>query len=273
MNKLVRRVEDERGHHYEKVSDGKWLAGVTSVTGLLPKDWMPAWGALEAVSALGYYREGTDAEKKNLEDQLALIQGCDADTYYKILHEAKSAFRKKSDKAKDIGTEGHEWLERYVLAKISKKPTPSIISAPEKLRPMIKAFVDWEQDKVKEWFASEALVAHIGFEYAGTLDGLALTNEGLTIIDFKFADNTSKSWKLQTAAYAKAFEPFGVEIKDRIIFQMPKSQFKLKWDRGYKKVANKVKAITLPQDELEFDFKTFIHLREVYRWTNYNEKN
>ena len=99
---MMSKVEFAKdGHTYKRLSDGKLLAGVSSVSSIIPKDWLSAWGAKEAVKFLGYSDYPEDTEKA--EEMLATIQLLKADEksgivekYLAILKEAMGASFRKS---------------------------------------------------------------------------------------------------------------------------------------------------------------------------------
>ena len=123
MNK-VKFIDEKNQHRYETL-DGVWLQGVSEVSSIIPKDWLSAWGAKEAVKFLGYsdYKEDTE----RAEEMLATIQCLRTDEesgvvekYLAILKEAKGASFRKSKEALVDGTAGHLWLSQFVLAEIRR---------------------------------------------------------------------------------------------------------------------------------------------------------
>lgn len=180
---------------------------------------------------------------------------------------------RKSDKAKDIGTQAHEYLEKYIKAVMRNEKIPSIPKMGEFIEKGIREFIDMTKDW--EFVLSEARIGRpqMPYEYAGTLDCLAIIKGIPHIIDFKFADNVSETWKLQTSAYAKPFEDYGINIQERIVFRFPKSEWIKKWDtkkRAYKKIQNKLEIIKYNSGDLDFDFETFCHFRQTAKWINSN---
>ena len=59
-------IYTEDGHTYQLKETGEWLQGVSSVSSIIPKDWLSAWGAKEAVKSLGYsdYEGDTELAKE-----------------------------------------------------------------------------------------------------------------------------------------------------------------------------------------------------------------
>ena len=270
---MLKKVEfEEDGHTYKRVSDGKWLQGVSEVSSIIPKDWLSAWGAKEAVKFLGYSDYPEDTERA--EDILKLIKDIDLLHYQSLLKDAKGASFRKSKEALIDGKRGHEWLETYVKAKIREQELPIIPE--DNLKRPCEQFVEWAEKEIDYWILSEARVAYPDKEYAGTLDALAMMKSGkLAIVDFKFASHISEDYYLQTAGYQHTFDPYEIPIEQRIIVRLPKTLEKDEWDkkeRKYKKVPNniEIKIVDTPYD---FDRDTFLHMLPVKKWINYLTKN
>jgi len=259
---------DTEKHIYTRKSDGTWLQGVSTVSSIIPKDWLSAWGAKEAVKALGFsdYVGDTELAAEIWEE----IKNCKSvEEYQAILKEAKGASRRKSKDALVDGNEGHAWLEKYVKAKIRDEELP-VIPEGTLQRPLTQ-FVEWEKESVEYWILSEAMVASPEQGYAGTLDGLAMMKTGrLALIDFKFASHISEDYYLQTAGYENCFEKYGIMIDDRIIVRLPKTITMDEWDdkeRKYRKVENSIE-IELVDTIYEEDKNVFLHMLPVKHWIN-----
>ena len=194
------KVERDSKHIYRDPETGDMYQGVSTVSSIVPKDWLSAWGAKEAVKALGYsdYEGDTQVAK----EILAKIKSFETpEQLISLLKESKGAAFRKSKQAMIDGKAGHDWLEQYVKSKCQDTPTPPM---PEGLleRP-IKQFLEWEKENIDSWIASEAFVVYPEKRYAGQLDAIGVLKTGeLCIIDFKFASNISEDYYLQTAGYA-----------------------------------------------------------------------
>lgn len=263
---------DPKKHIYVNNETGEWLQGVSTVSSIVPKDWLAAWGAKEAVKALGFSDYTNDTQLA--EEMWEKIKNCrDVKQYQNLLKEAKSAGRRKSKQAMVDGTAGHEWLESHVKAQLGIAPKPE---SPTGLlvRP-IHQFLAWEDAEVDFWCASEARVANLEKDYAGTLDGIAVMKTGeLALIDFKFANFIGEDYYLQTAGYAAAFEPYDIKFDARIIVRLPKTLEKDEWDAKnyqYFKVENKIEIHRVPT-MYEVDRDTFFHCLPVKGWINYVTK-
>ena len=282
MMKQVKRIDNGRNHGYARVSDNKKLAGVTEVSSAAgykeAKGWMPAWGGKEAVKCLGYFErfvgETHEEELKKAADMLKDFSRMNLEDYLALLHEAKSGHSRKSDKAKETGTDGHEWLETWVKARIRGKVEPELPEANEFVIDGLKEFMLWANSEIKEFILSEARVALPAepYEYAGTMDVLAIMKDDKpAVLDFKFADNKSISWPLQLVAYAETFRPYNINVSERYALRFPKSEFLKEWDKEkamYKKIPNKFEVIRYNPEYNDFDFKTFMHYRAADRWVN-----
>jgi hypothetical protein len=260
--------EERRDSRYEDAESGEWYQGVSKVSSVIPKDWMPAWGGKEAVKALGYSDyEGDTALALEV---MQRIRACETpEQYISILKEAKGAHARKSKTALVDGKEGHAWLEGYVKARIDGKESPALPLGP--LRRPAEQFVAWEQENVAYWILSEARVCNREKKYAGTLDAMAMMKTGrLALIDFKFAAHISEDHYLQTAGYLACFEPYGIDIPDRIIIRLPKTETREEWNPKtykYSVVPNDIEVEIVDTDYFT-DRETFYHCLPVKRWIN-----
>lgn len=242
-------IYNELNHTYIRKSDGKLLAGVSSVSDFASNSQkvnaLMNWAVKESLSVM---REGFDSVKTK--EDLALL-----------LEKARTAHSKKSTEAKETGTDVHALIEMIIKGK-------PLLEEEENLR-AIKQFRAWEKLIKVSWEASELLVGDTeDLECAGRLDALATINGKLTLIDFKVANALYPSYYLQTAGYGLLLEKMGVQIVDRLILRLPKTEKRKVWIvDGYKMVDNNLEAVRVPTD-YEFDKKTFRYARELSRWFN-----
>ena len=269
---MTTKVGRDSKHIYRNNETGDMLQGVSTVSSIVPKDWLAAWGAKEAVKALGY-SDYTDYEIA--QEVWQKIKDCkDVKDYVLILKEAKGASTRKSKKAMVDGTQGHLWLEDSVASRINDTmPTPKLPS--DTLERPISQFLEWEQANIDYWIASEAIVCRPDKMYAGQLDAIAMLKTGeLALIDFKFASNISEEYYLQTAGYAACFEPYGIKFDKRIIIRLPKTLEKEEWDAKkfkYYKVPNNIEVKVVPTN-YEQDVETFYSALVVKKWINFATK-
>lgn len=268
----------EHPHEYTRIDNGKLLAGVSSISELAKTKesggFLAQWKVNEAIE---YIKEHSLCGKKEVRDIFGNYI-CDIVEYYVkegTLKEAKYAHKVKGKEATDIGTRIHEILEEYVNAKINKidyvlgtgmdKPIVDLFE---------EDFINWETTNNVQWLASELLVGDLENDVAGRLDGLAMVNGKLTIVDFKAANNIPSNYFLQLSGYALCLETMGIKVEDRIIIRLPKTEKRKVWIeeiKQYKMVDNKIEFIT-PKTDWEFDKECFIHARQLYKWLNYSNK-
>jgi hypothetical protein len=268
MMSKVRFIDDKNQHHYEEIKTGLRLQGVSTVSSIIPKDWLSAWGAKEAVKALGYSDyEGDTALAKEIMEKIIALET--PEEFIAMLKEAKGASGRKSKTALVDGKAGHSWLETYVKAKIRGTELPEVPTGT--LERPINQFLEWEKENIKQWVLSEARVAYPEKGYAGTLDAMSITRaDKLAVVDFKFASHISEDYYLQTAGYAATFEPYGIKIDERIIIRLPKTLTIEEYDQvehKYKMIENNIEVLTVPTS-YELDRDTFYHCLPVKSWIN-----
>ena len=81
-------------HQYIRPDDTELeMMGTTTISGMLPKEWMAAWAGKEAVKALGYFDkiDGEDnaPEKQVLMEKLAEISKLTPAQFYSLLKDSK----------------------------------------------------------------------------------------------------------------------------------------------------------------------------------------
>lgn len=275
---MMKEVDyNDDGHVYTRVSDGKFLAGVSTISSIFPKPWLSAWGAKEVAKYLGF----SDYKEECLENStkmLERIKGLEVKDYQKLIVEAKGAASRKSKDALIDGTLGHEILESIVKYRMGKGSLDKyyLLKEGEPLKRAIDMFLEWETKNVEKWVLSEARVADAEtYEFAGTLDAMAILRDGrLAIIDFKFASHIGEDYYLQTAGYQLTFELKGIKVDTRIILRFPKTDTMDVYDkvtRSYSKVENTIEAREVPTP-YEFDRDTFIAARQIARYINFIQK-
>lgn len=269
------KIDRDSKHIYRNSETGDMLQGVTTVSSIIPKDWLAAWGAKEAVKFLGYSDYVDDNARKYLTDIWEKIKSFKTvQEYHELLKESKGASSRKSKKALVDGTSGHKWLEDYVQAKITAKELPSIPVNTSLERP-IKQFLEWENKEVAYWIASEALVNRLDKRYAGQLDAIYMSKFGkLCLCDFKFASNISEEYYLQTAGYRACFEPYDITFDERVIIRLPKTLEREEWNTAefkYEKVPNNIEVKVVPTPYIG-DREAFFAALIVKGWINYAVK-
>lgn len=238
-NNKVELKFDEATHTY--TVDGKVVFGVTSIVGVLDKPALIYWGINKAIEFIqAAIKPGFVADEINLPP---------------ILEGAKTAHRKLSREAADIGTAVHKYLEDYLKAGIAKETLPPLPVNPL-IRKAVIAFLDWSKENNVKFIASERKIYSKKHEYAGTLDALAYVGDKLCVIDFKTSNGIYDDYWLQCAAYAEAVEEEdGDKVSDCYILRIPKdgSEF------AYEKMSD------FGDNYREVCFKSFIGCLENYK--------
>jgi hypothetical protein len=262
-------IYNDFDHSYKRARDGKLLAGVSTVSSLA-KDknsdgFLAQWKVNECIEYIK-----ANSKKVSLEGSPDFFY----EVYDETLKDSKYAHKEKGKEATDIGTEFHNYLERYVKSRINHYQFADPIKN-ESLKEAFKTFQKWETENNVEWVASELLVGDAEkLELAGRLDALAIVNGVLTIIDFKVANTVTPNYYIQLAGYKVCLSAMGIEVKDSLIIRLPKSKKKKVWveaTRKYSMVDNIIEFITPPTNP-EWDKEVFIKIREIYKWINYYYK-
>ena len=266
---MATKVSRDTKHIYRHSETGDMYQGVSTVSSIIPKDWLAAWGAKEAVKFLGYSDYPNDT--KRAEEIIEKIKQLTPEQLIEFLKEAKGASSRKSKQAMVDGKKGHIWLESYVQAKITAKEPPLLpINTP--LERPLSQFLEWEIKEVDYWIASEAIVTRPDKRYGGQLDMIYMSKSGkLCIGDFKFASHIDQEYYLQTAGYAACFEPYGITFDDRVIIRLPKTLEREEWDTKefkYYKVPNNIEVRIVPTPYIG-DREAFFASLIVKSWINY----
>lgn len=187
---------DEKNHRY--TLDDKPLTGVTTILGVIAKPALIQWSANQSCQ---YVKE----HLKNLED------------LDKVLAEAKNAHRKKKEKAGDLGTLAHEWIEAHIKGQNPPDPEPNV-------KKMTDNFLKWESEVKPKYLESELRVYSRKYWYAGTLDLMLEIDGEVYLGDIKTSSGIYNEHFWQTSAYQIAVQEMGKypEIKGHIIINLKK---------------------------------------------------
>lgn len=175
---------DEAKHLYTK--DGIKVDGTTGALGVINKPALIPWAVSEAIK---FIEANIKAGKSYDEIQLKAI-----------LDGAKSAHRKKSETAADMGKIVHDWIKEYIKGNNPSKPVN------ESCKNAVNKFLEWEKDHNVEFIQSEKQVYSVVYNYAGTLDFIAKVDGKVMIGDFKTSKGIYDEMWLQVAAYQQAYQ-------------------------------------------------------------------
>jgi len=190
----------------------------------------------------------------------------------------KSVFasQEAKEKAADLGTAIHDWIEQYIKAKISRKPIPDM---PEDRSIIIgvNSFLEWESAHKVQFKWAEKLLYSKKYGYVGKADFAAKVDGKLCLCDNKTGNGLYEGVWVQTAAYQKADEEeSGVKYEGRWAIRISKEtekeyyarmelKNKIKTFLGKKPVEVKpyeifeAKFLDETADTLKEDFTEFLH--------------
>jgi hypothetical protein len=135
--------------------------------------------------------------------------------------EAKSAHRKTSTEAMDVGSAVHAWIEGYYTGMLAEKDGGYPMPDGELVQP-IKAFLAWDaENKVVPLAVEERIWSSARF--AGTLDLYAGVKGVPTLLDFKSSTGHWPENVMQLGAYDLAFrERTGNKVDRYMVVRLDK---------------------------------------------------
>ncbi len=231
---------DDASHIYS-VND-KVIYGVTSIVNIINKPALTYWAA----------NKGAEVFLENMKAGVAL----DEIQIKQMADMIKTAHTQTKNKAADIGTMIHLWLEGFLKAGIAKKPLPKKPINPE-MKNAVNSFLEWTKKNKVKFTETERKVYSQKYKYAGTCDAIATINGKPTIIDFKTSNAVYPESFLQTVAYQAAIEEeTNKKFTHNLILRLSKE--------------NHQKGIE-PFEVLETtnhreNFKTFLACKKIYEW-------
>lgn len=168
--------------------DGKKMTGVTTILGILAKPALISWASKMACE---YVRENL----KSL-DELETV-----------LEKAKNAHAQKRDKAADIGTLAHSFVETYIKTG-AYTPTENA-----QINGMVEKFIGWAKENKVKFIDSEKVVHSVKNFYGGKFDFLCEIDGKTYLGDYKTSSGIYFEMFLQCAGYQLALEEQEPETK------------------------------------------------------------
>lgn len=244
---LVVAEHTDEGHFYRHTPTDRLLASVTTKTGILDEEHLKAWAASEAIELL--------RRKWHL---------ITPDNRESIFDEAILAHKDIFEDAGDIGTRGHTVIERYLNTWIDSGEKPARITAfigenDPRLFAISRSAEAFCNGFSVEPISSELKVCSLKYNYAGTLDFLAMVKlpgtyrKRFALVDWKTSNTIRKpTYAMQTAAYWWALKEMTGLVPEVIII--------VRLDKGEAKY--EVMRVNNPKDAL----KAFNNLSPVQAW-------
>ena len=220
---VVITFDDER-HKFWR-DDGSPILSVTAATEVIDKSrTLIGWAVNEMANYL--IKNFSLDQIKTEQEKISMI----------LL--AKNSYREASQKAKDVGSEIHSWINKWIRG---EKPTmpedPLVLNG-------VNAFLRWIDEREVELLETEKVIYSKKYDYAGFLDAEAKIGNKLCIIDFKSSKGIYDEMRCQIAAYQQARE------------EESKKKYDSRWIVKLGKVNGEFEAREL--DEQEKDLQAFL---------------
>ena len=192
-------TENPKIHYYTMHGKKDRLLSVTAVTSMLDKPALIPWAVNLAI--------------EHIDDLIRL--GIQITPEH--LNEAKNKHRVKSAQAASIGTQVHEWCERYIKNTQQDLPEdPNVLNG-------VMGFLQWVKEHSVTFGNSEKIVYSKKYKYVGTLDAEAYIDGKLHLIDFKTSSGIYNEMRYQVAAYRNAAQEEGAVYEgDNILARFDK---------------------------------------------------
>jgi hypothetical protein len=191
----------------------------------------------------------------------------------------------KKQEAADIGSEIHEWAEKYIkwILKVEGFDKPAI-PAQREVKLGVKSFLRWVVDHKVKFISSERVVYSRENRFIGTMDIEAIIDGKLALVDLKSSSGLYNTVKMQTGAYAKAdmeenpskkYETrwairLTKETEKEYMARMMKKKLKSKDPEKYEIPDYVVfEAMEFPEteeDNMELDYQAFLAAKTLYEW-------
>ena len=243
------------GRHYEVDGYQFDFASVTSITGVVNKRGIPDWykkkgieKAIDIMSKPGA-QERLELQAKGKNDRARKHKNHTWQT--QLYDEAKVGPKEAMDFATEFGNDSHQLIEAMALMDIGR-PRLDTPSTENQYIPIIEGFKAWLRDSNIELVASELMVYHPAYKYAGTIDlvGIKMSDPlSMVVIDIKTGGVFDEA-AMQISAYAEALDYLTVpewHVDDAIVLQLPRERPD-KWDADQLYEVHKVKSIPTCQD-------------------------
>lgn len=162
--------------------------------------------------------------------------------------EPDSNFAKNVKAAADRGQRVHELCEAYATGLFVEECDADC-------RGYFEAFRAWFDEMVGEVIMAEKRINSGPYRLSGAIDLVCILKGDSTpsIVDIKTPASPSKTWQLQTAAYALLLEQAGVSVTRRLCLMLPRAG-------GNVEIKE--------YDEHPADRSLFLHCLKLYRFFN-----
>ena len=202
-NDQVEIVFFPKAHRYKRTDSKKWITSVSAISGVIDKSRvLLAWASKLAT--------------ERVEELTKLTKSDVIDAIY--------SYKQKTEEACSIGSQVHDFAERYAINKMSLEDNLVEMPTDENAINGCIAFIEWVEKNNVIFLETERLVYSEKYNYVGTFDALIKIKDKTYLIDYK----TSKAFypvemRMQTAGYQLAYqEEAGEKIDGRMIIRFDK---------------------------------------------------
>ena len=203
---------DGKNGRHDYFYDGKRMTGCTTILNVIAKPFLIQWAANMAVDYV--------IEKcKNAPDEMTMRLHI-----AEWLIEARTAHRRKKEKAGDWGTEMHLWVENCINSIIEGKE-PLELPKDEKQIECAKNFSKWITDNKVKFIASERIIYSKNLFLGGIVDIICEIGGETWLADIKTSSGIYKEAWIQMAGYAIMLKEMGFDrpIKGFIVLNLRKN--------------------------------------------------
>ncbi len=222
------------GRHYEVEGYQFDFSSVTSVTGIVNKFGIPDYYKRKGIEkAIDIMAQPGAQERLELSAKLKneRARKHKNNTWQTELYEeAKSGPQEAMDIATNFGTDAHEIIERIAMNDVNQKWESDLDESTE-YSSIVEGFQAWNRDYDLQIIASELMVYHPAYKYAGTIDLVCrrIGTDELVVVDIKTGGVFNES-AMQISAYSYALEYLtGDPVSEAWVLQLPRERPD-KWD-------------------------------------------
>lgn len=230
---------DEEKHRY--YVNGNYTVGPTTFLGIINKPALIPWAARTTAEYIAERLEDLKSGKISLE-KLNINE---------VLYGAKKAHQDIKDKAAELGSAIHKWVEQFIKGEKPQMPDDPIILGG------VNSFLKWIDENKVKFLDSEKIVYSKKYDYCGIVDIVANVNGQLCICDIKTSKAIYDEMRLQVAAYMQAEQEETKKKYDgRWIIRLGKSETP-DFEAHY---------LDYEKNSFRNDLKAFINAMELYKW-------
>ena len=169
-----------------------------------------------------------------------------------VIEEALRQHQVKKEEAASIGSQTHEYAEKFGMSILNGQDLPEIDpDSDEKVKNGIDAFLQWFNAHNVKFKATERMLYSEENGYVGLTDAIAIVDGKNTLIDYKTSKGIYSEYRYQIAAYCAAYEEETGDKLDQALIA------------HFNKDTGEFDTLVLTREDIEKDFKVFLACLEV----------